>query len=161
MNNLLLTIAAILLLFTGCVKIQKPQIESIQPETDYSRLNSFFNEEMDFSQLDNYATLIVINEMGDCINCNNSFAQAMAGNEKNDNILFLISAQGSRVDISKYLDNQEHKVLFDHRNLFNRLNLIQKSAIIKLQDEQIDTIIQIDQTNLAFETSLFSSSAYQ
>jgi len=52
-------------------------------------------------------------------------------------------------------------VVFDERNLFNKLNLIQKSAIIKLQDEQIDTIIQIDQTNLAFETSSFSSSVYR
>lgn len=131
-------------------------LTSCSSETSqYDKLENFLSEELDFSDLDDYNAVVVINEMGDCINCNDSFSKMMTKHLKNKRFLYIISTSGTKVDVSGYLNSDTDNILFDFRNNFKNLNLLEKSAIIMIENNKIDTIIQIDKDNLNDEVERF------
>lgn len=114
----------------------------------YDQIEYFFNENYQFNHLNEYNYLVVINEKGDCMNCNNSFSLAMSKNIKKSNVLFLISSPGYSIDISSYTKDKKHNVFYDYREKFNELNLINHSAIFIFNNNKVDSIIQINSSNL-------------
>jgi len=126
-------------------------------ESDYDRIDNFLSNELGFSNLDDFDMLAVINEMGDCMNCNNSFSKTMAEHTANKKLLFLISTPGTRVDISEYIDKGNTNVLYDFHNHFKNLDLINRSAILKFKHVALDTIIEIKADNLQEQIDAFNA----
>jgi len=115
---------------------------------DYEKINHFLVNKLDYNDLRSQDFLIVINEMGTCMNCNNSFSKYMSKYIDSEKVLFLICSSGSRIDISMYLNSEENLILYDMHNDFSELNLINQSGIFKLKDEKIDTLIKINVKNV-------------
>ena len=124
-------------------------------ETNYERIDSFLQSAYDGKSLNNYDYMIVINEEGDCLNCNKSFTKRIANYTEYENTLFLICTPGSNVDISSYIAEEKDNILLDYHNKFSDLNLTDHCAIFELKNHQIDTIIQIDAFNLETTLSTF------
>ena len=72
----------------------------------------------------------------------------MAEYIKDKSILFLICSSGNKIDISPYLKEDSDNIAFDFRNQFASLEIVNRSSIIHLSDEKIDTIIEINSSNL-------------
>jgi hypothetical protein len=136
-----------LLFFYGFILLSCSDVKTT--ETYFSELDTYFKNNHNFDSLSFYHYLVVINEQGDCLNCNNKFSKAMAKNVSDKNVLFLIATSGINVDISPYLGKEEEKnILFDLNNDFKKLNLINHSAIFKLEHNKVDTIVEIDVSNV-------------
>jgi len=139
MSKSLIYIMLFVLVFFSCASPQK---------SDYEKINNYLRTVHNYHELQLYKNIVVINESGTCMNCNNSFSKSMTKNIENDNVLFLICSPGRKVDISGYLDTEKSNILFDFHNKFGKLNLVNHCAIIKLEDKKIDTIIEIDVNNV-------------
>ncbi len=120
---------------------------SCSPQTKYDKIEDFYYQfkEDNFS---NFDYIIVINEDGTCLNCNNSFAKAMSSNVSSDEVLFIVSGRGFKVDISDYIDNKKKNIIWDEDELFQELNLVEKCAVIELDNLRIKKITQIDADNV-------------
>lgn len=136
MNKISIYILGLFLIFS-CSKVK-----------DYEKIDSFLKSELNYKDLKDKEFLIVINEMGSCINCNNAFSKYMAKYIDSEKVLFLICSSGSRIDISMYINSEENHILYDMYNKFSGLNLINQSGIFKLKNEEIDTLIKINLKNI-------------
>lgn len=121
----------------------------------YDKIDAFLKTELDYSELKNKEFLIVLNEMGSCLNCNNAFSKYMAKYIDSEKVLFLICSSGSRIDISMYINSEENHILYDMRNKFSELELINQSGIFKLKNGEIDTIIKISVDNVIQDLEKF------
>tara|TARA_R110002050_G_scaffold245367_1_gene382970 strand:- start:38620 stop:39069 length:450 start_codon:yes stop_codon:yes gene_type:complete len=130
--NKIVTALAVSLLFFTCK----------QP-SNYEKMELLLHNQFEFDSLRVIDHIVVINELGDCLNCNNSFSVAMSKYIESENVLFIICGTGSRVDISPYYNSTSNHVIWDRRNSFNELNMVGSSAIINLKNQKIDSIIEI------------------
>ena len=80
--------------------------------------------------------------------CNNAFCSFMLSRIQSPDALFVISASGTKTDISGFDTSGTKNVVFDHSSAFLKLNILKKSGLIVLGNNQIDTIIPITATNL-------------
>jgi len=119
-------------------------ILSCNQVSNYEKIESLLFTEFEFENLHEMDYIVIINELGDCLNCNNAFSVAMSKYIESENILFIICGTGSRVDISPYINSTSNQVIWDKRNSFIKLNLVGRSAIIKLKKQRLDTIIEIE-----------------
>jgi len=126
-------------------------------ESDYDRLSVFLEQEFNFGELDNYEYLIVVNEMGNCLNCNDAFAKVMSNFKENSKILYVVSGQGLLVDISYYIFSEDQSnILIDPSNKFAKLNLVNKCAVISIKDRNIESVNEIKLDNLELSLEIFS-----
>lgn len=116
--------------------------------TKYDVLKTYIQDTFHDVQLDNYEYIVVINELGECLNCNNSFSKGMSKYLSNERVLFLITSLGARVDISDYLHQKNKNILRDFNSKFNDLINVNHCAILKLNQQSIDTIIEVNNYNL-------------
>ena len=116
---------------------------SLEPN-DSQQLKEFV-EERSF----NYNALkavLVLTEEG-CPNCNRSFAEFLQQQLSNPKVLCIVSAKGSRVDLSAFQNSK--KVLMDYKLEFKDLRIGQGTTAILLNPENlIDTIINVKSINL-------------
>jgi len=115
--------------------------------TNYEKIQIFIKNKFN-KDLKSYDYLIVINEQGDCLNCNNKFSVTLSKYLDNNNVLYLVSTPGFNIDVSPYIKKDYLNVLLDYENEFSKLNLVKKCAIIDLGEQKIDTIIQVDVSNV-------------
>lgn len=142
------TLLFLILVFTACDEGDK----------EYNQIVDFFDANYKGLTISSYDCIVVINEEGECMTCNNTFSLAMSNFIDNDNILFLISSAGGTIDISNYLaDKERDNIALDFGRKFADLELIDHCAIINLEQNCIDTIIEIDLTNLQENVDLFTS----
>lgn len=113
----------------------------------YEQINQFLKTENNI-ELKSFDHLVVINEMGGCLTCSARFSELMTEHIKNKSILFLICSSGIKIDISAYINQEADNIVYDFRNKFASLNIINHGSIISLVGEKIDTIIAIDASNL-------------
>ncbi len=123
--------------------------------SNYAKIDKFLSTKY-HKKINKYDYLIIINEQGNCLNCNNNFSKSVSKHIKSDNVLYIISTQGFNVDISPYVNKNHSNVLFDYDNEFSKLNLVKKCAIIDLGEHKIDTIIQIDAYNISNSINNFN-----
>lgn len=117
--------------------------------SSYQQINEFVDEKTNNEMnLENFEYIIAINEMGDCINCNNRFAKLMEKHIGNKNKLFIVSSRGQKIDVSLYFNENSDNIIFDSHNDFGKLKIITRSAIIKILDNTVDTIIEIETKNV-------------
>lgn len=96
----------------------------------------------------NYKHVIVINEIGTCINCNNIFAKNQGENLNADSTLFIVSGIGNKVDLSSYIDRESSNLIFDEAAGFDSLNIVKSCAIITLSKDSIRSIELINVNNV-------------
>ncbi len=112
----------------------------------YQRIESFYRE-FKTGNLDQYKQIIVINEDGTCLNCNNLFAKNQVGALSGDSILFIVSGYGTKVDISAYVGKDAPNLILDPENEFGKLNLQKGCSIIELENNKVKQITHIGTKN--------------
>ncbi len=68
------------------------------------------------------------------MNCNNSFATIMADSLDVEDILFIVSCDGCKVDISPYIEIDRENVIWDKNLDFNELEIVKTCAVIDFKD---------------------------
>jgi len=102
-----LILGAVLLVFS-CSKNQKPDLSD-----KYALLASYF-EDAHNHQLDESSWGIVVISNRGCITCNRKFADFMAQQNENSNLIYIITASSSAIDISPFI-NMNSKFVFLRR----------------------------------------------
>lgn len=93
-----------------------------------------------------FRSILVITEYG-CPQCNKSFAGLMSQQQENPQMLYIVAARGTIVDISELFDFKN--LIKDFGNEFKSLNLTDKSSCIFLTEQgTIDTLVKIEARNL-------------
>lgn len=100
-----------------------------------SIIRDFYFEETQKDDFSKYRRVVIINENGTCLNCNNAFAQAHAKNIADDSTLFIVSSEGAMVDISPYISRQRPNVIWDTFYAFESLLTMNQCAILELNPE--------------------------
>ena len=138
MNNQRHYIIVLILFFlTGCSKL-----------TNFEKIDNLLKTEFNFNHLAEYDQIVVINELGECLNCNNTFTDVMSRYIDRDNLLFLVCTSGTRIDISPFLKEEKENIILDYRNKFESLDLINHCAIFELEEERVDSIIEVSSENV-------------
>src|SRR5690554_8111708 len=91
MNRLLFFLFTFSILFLGC---------NSNNLDDYDRIKLFLTKHNFSGNLDDFNEIIVINDKGDCIQCNNDYAKFISKKKADTKIIFIISQDGTKVDIS-------------------------------------------------------------
>jgi hypothetical protein len=84
-----------------------------------------------------------------CLACNRIFSQTISNLLDNDNIKFVIAANGNKVDISLFLEKKNSSnVLMDRNKTILTSSKLEHSTIVFLHNNQIDTVITINAQDL-------------
>lgn len=114
--------------------------------SNYEKLVQFCNDKN--QNISRYRTIIVINEIGTCINCNNIFSRSQGKNLNSDSTLFIVSGVGNKVDLSAYVDRKAPNLILDDSAGFDSLNIVKSCAIISLSDNKINSVEEINVNNV-------------
>lgn len=118
-------------------------------QTKYEKIESFFKEYYGNKiTLSKYKAIVIVNDKGNCMNCTNAFSKYIAQKISNPKILFIISQNGVKVDISKYLNNERPNLILDRNEDFSKLNIITGSGILYLKGQRITDSLVIDYMNI-------------
>lgn len=107
-------------------------------KTQFDILNSYVIENQ--YSLDSVKSIFVLQE-NNCIGCNKSFAILLQKHLNDKNTITIISAIGKTIDISPF-DNHQN-VIMDYNMEFRNLELFKSSAMIILNQNKVDTIVEI------------------
>lgn len=129
----------IVLMFFGC------QSEVIK--NDFEKLSEFCSREFNV-KLSDYKSVIVINEDGNCINCNNSFSKFQSKFLDQEDILFIVSGYGTKVDISSYVDKSSENLILDPMNKFGDIGLVSSCAFIEIVNADSLKITPVNLSNV-------------
>ncbi len=143
-KNLLSILFVSFVVFSCVDSTSKKPVEKIR--SNYEKLVQYCKEKN--HPVNHYKTIIVINEIGTCINCNNIFSKGQGENLNSDSILFIVSGVGNKVDLSAYVDQKSPNLIYDVSSGFDELNIVKSCAIISLHPNEIDTIEQINVNNV-------------
>lgn len=109
----------------------------------YNKLESFLAKKN--FVIKDYNTILVLSNKG-CLTCNKNFAILQEDFINRDSSLIIVSAQGSMIDISNILEAKNKYSDFNQK--FHKLNITKNSAYIKLKNNKVDTIIEMEAKNL-------------
>jgi len=137
MNKILLLVA-LFFIGSGCSN----------KKTDFDKIQDFIHETHPNVELKNYKKLVSINEEGDCINCNNTFSRKMGEVVENKSILFILSGNGTKVDISAFVDSEHTNVIWDYNNEFGLLKLATACTIYTVKEGKFSNKVTIKLENL-------------
>lgn len=122
-------------------------------------LRSYLRDQMGLSSSQLPTAIFVITEEG-CPTCDKLFADLVRPRTDTPSSLFLVRAEGSTVDLSGYLEETD-QIRFDYDWSFKRLGIIKGSGVVLLNEGRIDTVVEIQASNishqLAYMTSLLDS----
>lgn len=133
-----LILGAVLLVFS-CSKNQKPDLSD-----KYALLASYF-EDAHNHQLDESSWGIVVISNRGCITCNRKFADFMAQQNENSNLIYIITASSSAIDISPFINMNSKFVFFDERNKIGKLSLLEGSGFIFLGTNKLIQSLRLRQ----------------
>lgn len=120
-------------LFSSCnISYDSSNIENYNDVDTAAIIQSFYNEYAKDTNFSHFQKVILINEHGSCLNCNNLFSLEHENEVNSDSVLFIISSYGCRIDISKYITNPHDNVIWDSLCLLDELLLFEKCEILDL-----------------------------
>lgn len=126
------------LLFGACTQKQTGDVDKIRAYYLEHRPGS----EKEFEQ---FRKIVIVRENGgSCMNCNDMFARHMADSIDNPQILFIVSAMGNKMDISAYIDRERKNVIWDNLLKFDKLNISETCAVIDLSQNNRKTEYSVD-----------------
>lgn len=108
----------------------------------YIKLTDYLRDVHRYELSQQINAIAVITDRGNCMNCNNSFSKFISAEIENKNLLFLVCTPGLMVDISAFQNNSPN-ILMDQHDKFKETELMDKSGVIFLADESIDTIVAV------------------
>jgi len=135
MNKLIILITALSIIY------------SCHSPSSYDKVKSFY-ESKKTGNFSKFKFLVVINEGGSCLNCNNIFSKTISSSISNSDILFIVSGSGTKVDISDYTDKSYSNVIWDFENSFQNFNLTKKCAIFRLKNKILQEKTEINPDNV-------------
>jgi hypothetical protein len=101
--------------------------------------------------------VFVLDDEG-CLICNRIFSQTISKLLDNENVKFVVAANGNKVDISSFLEKKNHpNILMDLNKSILTSSKLEHSAIIFLSNNQIDTIITLDAQELEKQMGIVKS----
>ena len=142
--NKLLIFTSVSFLFFGC-----------GTKSTYEKIDSFTQDKFNLS-INTYDYVVVINEQGECMECNGNFTKSMKEFIDHKNVLFLISCAGNMIDISGFKQQNQKNIQYDYRNDFGKLLSLEHCAIIDLKDGTA-SVQEINTMNLYSELKEFES----
>lgn len=101
--------------------------------SEAEKIKSFYYQCVPDGDFGRFSRVVIINELGTCMNCNNRFASCQYADIDNDSVLYIVSSQGARIDISKYTDSARSNVVWDTMFLFNDLGISDTCTVIHLR----------------------------
>jgi hypothetical protein len=115
----------------------------IKENSTFSKLQQFFN----FHHINSFNSttrcVFVISEQG-CMGCNKGLSKLAETYINNKSCVFIIEASGAIVDVSIFENANTSTVFMDTKNQFQKLGMIEKSGVIFLKNNIVDTIINLD-----------------
>lgn len=108
---------------------------SCNSENPSLKVKAFYKERYPHSDFLKFNEIVLINDLGDCLNCNNAFARLMEDSTENNHILFIVSSAGAKVDISGYINKDKNNIIWDKTSEFNQFKILNNSGILKLDDK--------------------------
>ena len=140
--NKLISLTIALMFLASCTE----SIKEIRL-SDYQKIESFYKKHK-YADFNAFKFVIIINDEGDCLNCNNMFAKTISKSIDNNKLLFIVSESGAKVDISAYIDNSKKNVIWDTKSEFDKLNLVKRCTIFELKDKKIINKTEISSNNI-------------
>ena len=92
---------------------------------------------------------IVIIADNSCMTCNKELAELMAQYTTRKDILFVVAAHESAIDLSPFTATSRKDMVFDYNHTLTGNQIIQGSTVLFLNNKQVDTAIQIEAAALA------------
>ncbi len=132
-------------------------LAACQSPSQYQKVDDFLSSINPDINLKDYKSVVVINERGSCIHCNAAFNTAISKYIDRTEVLFVISSSGNHIDISPYLQNKYSNIVLDYANNFYKLGLVNQCAILILEHQRIDTIIDIKLDNIQMSYDFFKT----
>ena len=119
-------------LLSACNGNQENHSEATSLDTT-AIIQQFYTDQTQKNDFSKYRQAIIINERGLCLNCNNAFSLCNAKDLDNDSTLFIISSDGTQIDISPYLSTQHPNVIWDSLYSFDSLLPMNQCSIITIK----------------------------
>lgn len=107
---------------------------SCNKKSDVEKIREYYYSNKPDGNFENFHKVVIINELGNCINCNNKFALQMSDSINNEEILFIVSCSGAKVDISPYLDKNQNNIIVDRLAKFDLLQISNACAIVDVEN---------------------------
>lgn len=105
------------------------------PVDNSSVIRSFYETMKPNGRYSDFKQIIIINENGNCINCNNKFSREMSALLSDSTKLFIVSGTGAKVDFSYYLDINQDNLIVDSAFIFKKYDIAKSCMIIDLGEE--------------------------
>jgi len=98
----------------------------------------------DSVHIDSIKYVVYITEKG-CPSCQSYFSEIASNHFINKkNTLLIVNSYGQGIDISYFLSDTVKNVVFEYSDNFKNLGILKYSGFIELNNNQIDTIIDIN-----------------
>jgi hypothetical protein len=123
-------------------------------DTIYNKLKNYLYTISDTLDIDKYESIFYVSEVG-CPTCAKSFSNTIQTYVfDKTNALIILNAKGRVVDITPYREGGHSNVVFDYTSNFFRLHLASTSCIITFKDHSVDTIIELNASQLGSQLNL-------
>jgi len=144
LRNKILIMSLFVVLFTSCQA----------QDTAYGKLKNYLHTLSDTLDIDRYEAIFYVSENG-CPTCNKTFSSAVQKHVFNKkNALIILNAKGHVFDIKPYREQGVSNVVVDFTSNFYRLHLSAASCIITLKEQAVDTIIELNVSQLGSQLDL-------
>lgn len=132
-------------IFTFCLSCQnKSKVK--QTNSTYQNLDSFCLANK-ICDLDTINALLILSDNG-CISCNKSFISIVNKYLTKRKTVTLITASSARLDLSFLEDKILKNIYIDYSKEFEGLKILDKSGVIFITKNKIDTIVELDVNQL-------------
>lgn len=121
---------------------------SKSPHGQYRTLEKYLTKQHHLTLNNNIRTIAILSEHG-CPGCNKKFAEYLSQQQGNMHLLIDITASGNWVDLSPFQKNPSAQILYDSKDEISTIFNLNSSSIIFVSNQKIDTIIQLDGTNIS------------
>ena len=137
-NSILLVFLSILIM--GCT-----------PKENRTPLEIFLSDIDSTKMISDYKAIVYVADANACPSCLEKLAHTTQDYLLNkDSVLIIVNSTGARLDISAFKSDTLHNVVFDYRGKFYQLELFKSkgSGVVLLQNNQVDSIIEINAEDL-------------
>lgn len=112
---------------------------SCRQNSEIQRIKDYFAEVHHYTIKANQI-IILLSDYG-CLHCNRTFSENEIKYIANKKVVFLIMANESYLDLSRYLNKKN--VFFDNKKILSDYGIDDKSGFIEIKNNKIDTIVHI------------------